>query len=819
VALFGLSVLLFMGFFGPFIREEHLESLAFSPDGAIFATGYEDGTITLWDTATQRKRYTLRGRSVVYSPDGRLLAAVRGHNHVAVWDAATGQLRTVLDVDAEAETPLVFAPDGQTLAIVHEAVRLVDVATGQVKSVLQEQPGMIETLAFAPDDKRVATGNQDGTVKLWDPATGQAVSVLVQGQGDAVTALAFAPDGQTLAWGTEVGSGTLWDVSLGKVRTTFPVRIFVASRGQALAYRSDSKTLAVIHGAVHVRDVATGQPLASFVSAPGPWFVTYVAGGRSLATCDYDKSIQLWDATRPAAATTLRAGEGMRSVLGLSAFAAAGLFLILPMSLVRLFHLVRGTKPCSQCGRRFVPGAADPDVELCPRCRTEDPSKRRRRFRFKFFFVVYLLLPFLVAFFGYGCSDFPREWWDLDFWPSYFIATVAVFIGLFVGLLGLALLIRQLLRSEKYVLNLARKSAGEDGHVVHFGPVMAWVGGPMGLGPVLEEEWEEMQQRFSTFLGEPLQTERRLRILCFLKKQDFTNYNRRIGFETGTLEGAYYLGHRKIALCGAASPKRLVDPMRILRVTLTFFFLETYKGFYPRQWLSSAIAEFLAAEDEDGERESLQRRMLVSVLKGTTLTSAEFFEAKANTLVQWMRNGHDPKSFRALTQFRGQAWSLVEYLCGRGAAEDNRERFRAFLRDLRRRDRLGEVFARHFGYGFEQLLHDWQQWVVVAGIAKHRPPPEYFRQALLENVLPLVRDPAAPLPDVITAVRDMGGHGYVLGADALIAVLHGGREGLRSEAVWALESISGQVLGEDPAKWEAWWNSLPDEVVPAAGDE
>jgi hypothetical protein len=86
---------------------------------------------------------------------------------------------------------------------------------------------------------------------------------------------------------------------------------------------------------------------------------------------------------------------------------------------------------------------------------------------------------------------------------------------------------------------------------------------------------------------------------------------------------------------------------------------------------------------------------------------------------------------------------------------------------------------------------------------------------LLQSVLPLVRDPAAPLPDVITAVRDMGGHGYVLGAEALIALLHDKRESLRSEAVWALESISGQVLGEDLAKWEAWWVSLPDEAQPA----
>jgi hypothetical protein len=47
------------------------------------------------------------------------------------------------------------------------------------------------------------------------------------------------------------------------------------------------------------------------------------------------------------------------------------------------------------------------------------------------------------------------------------------------------------------------------------------------------------------------------------------------------------------------------------------------------------------------------------------------------------------------------------------------------------------------------------------------------------------------------------------------SLLFGNRKGLRSEAAWALESISGQVLGEDPAKWEGWWNGMPDEAQPA----
>jgi WD40 repeat protein len=115
--------------------------------------------------------------------------------------------------------------DGKTLATGSwdGTVRLWEVATGKEVRRLAF-PGAAGSLAFSPDGKTLAAGNLAGPVRLWDLATGEETARLVghQGQfplrllprGGRVCSLAFSADGARLVSGGEDTTAVVWD--LGK---------------------------------------------------------------------------------------------------------------------------------------------------------------------------------------------------------------------------------------------------------------------------------------------------------------------------------------------------------------------------------------------------------------------------------------------------------------------------------------------------------------------------------------------------------------------------------------------------------------------------
>src|SRR5262249_49533268 len=87
-------------------------------------------------------------------------------------------------------------------------------------SIRAARPDAVTSVAFSPDGKQVLTGNEDGTAKLWEAASGKLISTFT-GHKDAVTSVAFSlPTGTQILTGSVDKTAQLWEAATGRNITT-----------------------------------------------------------------------------------------------------------------------------------------------------------------------------------------------------------------------------------------------------------------------------------------------------------------------------------------------------------------------------------------------------------------------------------------------------------------------------------------------------------------------------------------------------------------------------------------------------------------------
>lgn len=193
---------------------------------------------------------------------------------------------------------IAFSPDGKTVAggDANGTVKLWDAATGNLKQTLTGNIA-VYAVAFSPDGKTIVSGGDKNTIRLWDPASGTLKQTL-SGHTDVLLALVFSSDGKMLASGSANGDKTikLWDTANGSLKQTLTGHTDLVG---GLAFSPDGKTLVSGSGdkTIKIWDAANGSLKQTLTGHSGRVSeIVFSPDGKTFISGSDDKTIKLWDA-------------------------------------------------------------------------------------------------------------------------------------------------------------------------------------------------------------------------------------------------------------------------------------------------------------------------------------------------------------------------------------------------------------------------------------------------------------------------------------------------------------------------------------------
>ena len=129
-----------------------------------------------------------------------------------IWDWRHHRIVSTIDTFARLAT---FDPSGNRLATtrwVEGKVEIWDARTGKKLATIAT-PALVSAIAFSPDGDTLATGNEDGTITLWDTETG-VQEMLLRASRTVIDDVAFSQDGAKLASNGPDGIVRVWALEI-----------------------------------------------------------------------------------------------------------------------------------------------------------------------------------------------------------------------------------------------------------------------------------------------------------------------------------------------------------------------------------------------------------------------------------------------------------------------------------------------------------------------------------------------------------------------------------------------------------------------------
>jgi WD40 repeat protein len=228
--------------------EAPFNAAGFSPDGAVLAGADAAGRLHLWETATWEARLPPRSPGTAsgfpytleFSPDRELLAACSDLGDVYLVETATLAVARVLSCPQRYTSHLAFAPGGDLFAALAREGQVDVFTTGSWERKARLDTQAASALAFSADGRTLALGamvEESPAVELWDLETSTRRRLL-RAHAARIASIAFDAAGDLLATGSEDGAIKVWDLETPEE----PVRRESDDRYEGLALSAGGDT-------------------------------------------------------------------------------------------------------------------------------------------------------------------------------------------------------------------------------------------------------------------------------------------------------------------------------------------------------------------------------------------------------------------------------------------------------------------------------------------------------------------------------------------------------------------------------------------------